>query len=442
MADITFKGGKAEGKVSPPPSKSHTHRAIVLAALSGGKCRISNPLISLDTEATMDAVRAIGAEVSVENGEIVVECKEMHVPDKAIDVKNSGTTLRLMTGVCATFDQVVTLTGDDSIRKRPMSPMLTSLYKAGVKAGSMNGNPPVQVRGPIVGDSLQIKGNVSSQFISGLLVAAPLAGHDMTVNVLGPMVSRPYIDITVEMMGRFGVRVEHTKGLNQVQAIVSVNRHTQGERTEVNIYSVKEQKYSPTDYSVPADFSSAAFPLVAGALGGKVTVSGMDMNDPQGDKKLLEILEKVGCKIEYNGDEITCSKPSELKAIEINMGEIPDLFPIVAVLLSTAKGTSRIYGAPQLRFKESDRIALTEKMLKALGADITGTDDGCVINGVERLHGGRIEHDGDHRMMMAAAVASIIADGPVSMEDDGCWNVSYPGFVEQMQSLGISADRV
>ena len=440
MADITFKGGRAEGKVSPPPSKSHTHRAIVLAALSGGKCRISNPLISLDTEATMDAVRAIGADVSMDGNDILVECKEMHVPDKEINVKNSGTTLRLMTGVCATFDQVVTLTGDYSIQKRPMLPMISSLYNAGVRAGSKQGYPPVQVCGPIVRDTLQIKGNVSSQFISGLLVAAPLAGHDMTVNVMGQIVSRPYIDITLNMMERFGVKVEHTISVNP-RAINSMNRHSGADIADINSFIIKGQKYSPADYAVPADFSSAAFPLVAGALGGKVTVTGMDMDDPQGDKKLLDILEKVGCKIEYNGDEITCTKASELKAIEINMGEIPDLFPIVAVLLSTAKGKSVIYGAPQLRFKESDRIAMTEKMLKALGADITGTDDGCIINGVERLHGGRIEHDGDHRMMMAAAVASLIADGPVSMEDDGCWNVSYPGFVEQMESLGIAADR-
>ena len=441
MADITFKGGKAEGKVSPPPSKSHTHRAIVLAALSGGKCRISNPLISLDTEATMDAVRAIGADVSMDGNDIIVECKEMHVPEKEINAKNSGTTLRLMTGVCATFDKVVTLTGDYSLQKRPMMPMISSLYNAGVKVGSARGNPPVQVCGPIVRDTLQIKGNVSSQFISGLLVAAPLAGHDMTVRVVEKIVSRPYIDITIDMMGRFGVKVEHTEELNPLSMNAST-RHSFKDTAIVNKFTVKGQKYSPTDYTVPADFSSAAFPLVAGALGGKVTVTGMDMKDPQGDKKLLEILEMVGCKVEYSGDEITCTKADELKAVEIDMGEIPDLFPIVAVLLSTAKGTSRIYGAPQLRFKESDRIAMTEKMLKTLGADITGTEDGCVINGVGKLHGGRIEHDGDHRMMMAAAVASIIADGPVSMADDGCWNVSYPGFVEQMESLGIAVEKM
>ena len=145
--------------------------------------------------------------------------------------------------------------------------------------------------------------------------------------------------------------------------------------------------------------------------------------------------------MEESGDTITCASTGNLEGAEIDMGDMPDLFPVVAVLLSTAKGRSRLYGAPQLRFKESDRIALTERMLRSLGADIAGTSDGCIINGVERLHGARIEHNGDHRMLMAAAVASLVADGPVSMVDDACWNVSYPGFPEMMQSIGAEVRR-
>ncbi len=165
------------------------------------------------------------------------------------------------------------------------------------------------------------------------------------------------------------------------------------------------------------------------------------MSDPQGDRKIVDVLRKAGCEVSAEGDRAVCRNAGRPRAAEIDMGDIPDLFPIVAVLLSVAGGRSRLYGAPHLRFKESDRIALTERMLKTLGADIRGTDDGCIIEGVERLHGGRIEHGGDHRMMMAAAVASLVADGPVSMEDDACWNVSYPGFPEQMASLGMDVSR-
>ncbi|WP_400239141.1 3-phosphoshikimate 1-carboxyvinyltransferase [Methanomethylophilus alvi] len=418
MSDIVFRGGRAEGKVSPPPSKSHTHRAIIMSALSEGRCEVSSPLISFDTRATMDAVRAMGAVVTEREGSVTVECESIHAPDRTIDVMNSGTTMRLMTGISSLFSEKVVLTGDSSIQKRPMGPLLDSLSAAGVECSSNGGKPPVEVRGPITGSELVIDGGVSSQFVSSLIMSSPLTGRPTDVRITGHLVSKPYIDITTSMMGKFGVEVTE----------------------EGNVFHAEPQHYSPTDYRVPADFSSSAFPLVAGGIAGRVTARGMDMSDPQGDRKIIDVLKEAGCDVEVSGDEVTCSNTGRLEGAEIDMGDIPDLFPVVAVLLSTAKGRSRLYGAPHLRFKESDRIALTENMLRTLGADIRGTEDGCVIEGVERLHGGRIEHNGDHRMMMAAAVASLVSDGPVSMENDACWNVSYPGFPEQMRSIGMDIE--
>lgn len=418
MSDIVFRGGRAEGKVSPPPSKSHTHRAIIMSALSEGRCEVSSPLISFDTRATMDAVRAMGAVVTEREGSVTVECESIHVPDRTIDVMNSGTTMRLMTGISSLFSEKVVLTGDSSIQKRPMGPLLDSLSAAGVECSSNGGKPPVEVRGPITGSELVIDGGVSSQFVSSLIMSSPLTGRPTDVRITGHLVSKPYIDITTSMMGKFGVEVTE----------------------EGNVFHAEPQHYRPTDYRVPADFSSSAFPLVAGGIAGRVTARGMDMSDPQGDRKIIDVLKEAGCDVEVSGDEVTCSNTGRLEGAEIDMGDIPDLFPVVAVLLSTAKGRSRLYGAPHLRFKESDRIALTENMLRTLGADIRGTEDGCVIEGVERLHGGRIEHNGDHRMMMAAAVASLVSDGPVSMENDACWNVSYPGFLEQMRSIGMDIE--
>lgn len=418
MSDIVFRGGRAEGKVSPPPSKSHTHRAIIMSALSEGRCEVSSPLISFDTRATMDAVRAMGAVVTEREGSVTVECESIHAPDRTIDVMNSGTTMRLMTGISSLFSEKVVLTGDSSIQKRPMGPLLDSLSAAGVECSSNGGKPPVEVRGPITGSELVIDGGVSSQFVSSLIMSSPLTGRPTDVRITGHLVSKPYIDITTSMMGKFGVEVTE----------------------EGNVFHAEPQHYMPTDYRVPADFSSSAFPLVAGGIAGRVTARGMDMSDPQGDRKIIDVLKEAGCDVEVSGDEVTCSNTGRLEGAEIDMGDIPDLFPVVAVLLSTAKGRSRLYGAPHLRFKESDRIALTENMLRALGADIRGTEDGCVIEGVERLHGGRIEHNGDHRMMMAAAVASLVSDGPVSMENDACWNVSYPGFPEQMRSIGMDIE--
>ena len=418
MSDIVFRGGRAEGKVSPPPSKSHTHRAIIMSALSEGRCEVSSPLISFDTRATMDAVRAMGAVVTEREGSVTVECESIHAPDRTIDVMNSGTTMRLMTGISSLFSEKVVLTGDSSIQKRPMGPLLDSLSAAGVECSSNGGKPPVEVRGPITGSELVIDGGVSSQFVSSLIMSSPLTGRPTDVRITGHLVSKPYIDITTSMMGKFGVEVTE----------------------EGNVFHAEPQHYRPTDYRVPADFSSSAFPLVAGGIAGRVTARGMDMSDPQGDRKIIDVLKEAGCDVEVSGDEVTCSNTGRLEGAEIDMGDIPDLFPVVAVLLSTAKGRSRLYGAPHLRFKESDRIALTENMLRALGADIRGTEDGCVIEGVERLHGGRIEHNGDHRMMMAAAVASLVSDGPVLMENDACWNVSYPGFPEQMRSIGMDIE--
>lgn len=412
---IAFEGGKVSGKVSPPPSKSHTHRAIIMSALSGGPCKVSNPLLSFDTRSTMDAVRALGAEVTEHDGYVDLNCPKLHAPDREIDVGNSGTTLRLMTGIASLFPSETVLTGDESIRRRPMGPLLEALENCGVSCSSNDGKPPVRIRGPVSGKAIDILGSMSSQFVSSAIMMSPLTENGMTVNIIGEMVSKPYVDITTHMMGRFGITVQETEGG----------------------YRIEHQSYAPIDYRVPADFSSAAFPLVAGALGGTVTVDGMDLADPQGDRRIIEVLRAAGAEVTSHEDKVTCSA-GELRGVDVDMSDIPDLFPVVAVLLSTANGTSRLFGAPHLRFKESDRITLTENMLRTLGADITATDDGCIINGVERLHGGRVEHDGDHRMFMAAAVASIVADGPVEMEDDGCWNVSYPGFPEQLASLGVS----
>ncbi len=413
--DITFNGGCARGTVDVPPSKSYTHRAIIMAALSGGRCKISNPLFSFDTLATADAVRSMGAKVERTDYGFLVESDGLHAPDRIIDVQNSGTTMRLMTGIAALFDSETTITGDESIRKRPMGPLLDALKSCGVRCDSNDGKAPVKIIGPVTEDRVVVDGSMSSQFVSSMLMMAPLVGKPMDIIIEGKTVSRPYIDITISMLKRFGITVSE----------------------EANGFHVEPQSYKPCDFTVPSDFSSSAFPLVAGGLSGSVSVKGLDMSDPQGDKKIVEILKEVGCRIESDNGMITCSGNGRPKAADIDISNVPDLFPIVAVLMSTADGISRLYGAPQLRFKESDRIASVERMLKTLGADIEGTDDGCIIRGVPRLKGGRIDHLGDHRLMMSAAIASLISDGPVSMINDECWNVSYPGFVEQMRLIGL-----
>ncbi len=419
MTDITFNGGRIEGTVTPPSSKSFTHRAIILAALSKGKCQIDNPLISFDTMATVDAMRSMGADIKIEDGTIHVSSGTSHAPERTIDVLNSGTTMRLVTGIAATFDSAVTLTGDESIQRRPMGPLLEALSEMGVECTSKDGNPPVTVKGPLSGGKVRIDGSMSSQFVSSLMIASPLAHMSTDIHVEGELVSRPYADITLSMMRYFGADITET-GYG---------------------YRIGNVPYTPRDYIVPSDYSSAAFPLVAGALGGRVTVRNMDPGSKQGDRRIVDILEDAGMEIIREKDTITCVRTGRPRPLDIDMSDIPDLFPIVSVLLSVADGESRLHGAPHLRFKESDRIQLTTDMITALGGDITGTDDGCIIRGVERLQGGKVVHDGDHRMFMSAAVASLICDGAVIMDDDSCWNVSYPGFIEEMESLGLRCGR-
>lgn len=417
MTSIAFKGGRPEGRISPPPSKSHTHRAFFLASMAEGRSVITNALLSADTKATLAACKAMGAEVEMTEDGIIIDGGRLHTPKK-VDAENSGTTMRIFAGICSMFDGEVTITGDESLLKRPMGPLLEALAVNGTQCGSENGLPPVRIKGPNRGGDVSIDGGVSSQFITSLLMVSPMLENDSRITVTGSMVSAPYLDVTVHMMHLFGAEAVR----------------------DGNVFSVSGGTgYTPYDYMVPADFSSAAFPLVAGALGGRVTVTGMDMDDPQGDKAIVDILRKAGAEVSVNGSEITVSE-SGLKGCDIDMGEIPDLFPITAVLLSTAEGDSRLYGAPQLKFKESNRIETVVNMINTLGGNAEATDDGCVIHGVARLKGGSIVHKGDHRIMMSAAVASLVCDGPVTMDDAECCAVSFPGFPEKMARLGMVSE--
>lgn len=417
MTSISFKGGEISGRIAPPPSKSHTHRAFFLASLARGESRITNALLSADTRATLAACRAMGAEITEDGDGFRISGGRLHAPEM-VDADNSGTTMRIFAGLSSMFDSPVTITGDASLRKRPMGPLLDALSQTGTSCTSDNGLPPVTVCGPNRGGDVSIDGGVSSQFITSLLMVSPMLENDSTVTVLGNTVSAPYLDVTAHMMRLFGASVSKSGNMFGIRGRTGYRSH---------------------DYMVPADFSSAAFPMVAGALAGSVTVTGMDMDDPQGDKAIAEILMKARADVKMDGTEITVSK-GKLRGCDVDMGNVPDLFPIVAVLLSTAEGDSRLYGAPQLKFKESNRIETVVNMIDAIGGSAEATDDGCIIHGKPRLKGGRIVHKGDHRIMMSAAVASLVCEGSVEMDDAECCAVSFPGFPEKMSAIGLESE--
>jgi 3-phosphoshikimate 1-carboxyvinyltransferase len=412
---IEFKGGRISGRVSPPPSKSHTHRAFFMASLAKGRSTVKQSLLSDDTYATLEACEAIGASVIHDVGDVFIDGGRLHFPKNPVDCRNSGTTMRLFTGICSLFSQPSTITGDETLIKRPMGPLLNALEQLDVHCESDNSFPPVTVRGPNKGGNVSVDGSKSSQYATSLIMAAPLVENDTLVTLTGNIVSRPYIDITVDIMEKFGASVKR----------------------DSDKYTVKGGTgYRPCDYTVPGDPSSAAFPLVAGALGGYVTVTGLD-SEEKGDARLISILEDAGCEITRKDGEVTVKNKGRIKPLEIDMGDIPDLFPILAVLLSTAEGESRLYGAPHLRFKESDRIETTVEMLTAVGADILPTEDGCTIKGKERLLGGTVDAKDDHRILMAAGIASIVCENPVVFEGEECFSISYPAFLTDLERIGL-----
>ena len=412
---------RANGSVMSSPSKSYTHRAMTLALLAEGTSVLRRPLLGEDTLATLEAVKAFGASVA---GEDVLEITggRLRCPDNVIDARNSGTTIRLMAGVASLLPCITVLTGDQSVRRRPMQPLIEALCSMGVRCESTRGNglAPLAVRGPNTGAITSIRGDVSSQFISSLLISSAVKEVDTDIVLTAPLKSRPYVDITREMMRRFGAEfMETAEGF-----------HVPG-----------GQRYRPQDYTIPGDFSSAAFPLAAGALTGEVTVGNLDPSDAQGDRAFLDILKAMGARVEWRGTDLRCACAG-LHGTDIDLGDAPDLFPMVAVLCACAEGSSRIHNAAHVRLKESDRIAATAAFLKDMGADVQETPDGCLIRGGRPLRGAAVDSHDDHRILMAAAVAAMVADGETIISDGQCHRISYPGFVQDMRSLGAVMEMI
>ena len=418
---LVIRSSVASGTVTAPPSKSYTHRAMVLGALTGEPFYLKNPLVSDDTSATLDALHRMGAEVEHHSGYIRIYCDEVSAPTGTIDARNSGTTIRLMTGVASLLDGTTTLTGDASLVRRPMGPLVDALTQLGASCAYIGepGRPPLRINGPIWRDTAEISGGVSSQFISSLLIACTQKKGDTAIAVDGDIVSRPYVDITLDLLGRFGAEVA---------------RRTDG----FDVHG--EQELKRESYAVPGDFSSAAFPLAAGALtGGNVTVRQLDQGSPQGDRAILDHLRAFGAKVTTRANSATVSG-GRLRGTDIDVRDTPDLFPVLAVIGAVSEGKTVLSGGENLRQKESDRIATTTKFLQDMGARVLPKKDGCEIIGVDRLEGAKVETHGDHRILMAATVAALVSASETVIEDDRSYAVSYPGFVRDLHQLGCRVE--
>ncbi|QLH74384.1 MAG: 3-phosphoshikimate 1-carboxyvinyltransferase [Methanomassiliicoccales archaeon] len=419
---LKVRPSTVEGRIVASPSKSYTHRALVLASLAHGTSVLKGPLLSGDTLATLRAIEAFGAKVCHKGRDLEVEGGPLRCPEDVIDAANSGTTIRIVAGIASLLPCYTVLTGDASVRRRPMQPLIDALSQLGVECRSTRGNglAPLIVRGPNTGRVAHIRGDISSQFISSLLISSPLKKVDTDIIITSELRSRPYIDITIEMMSRFGAEAK---------------------TTENGFHIIGGQTYRPDHYQVPGDYSSAAFPLTAGALIGKVQVDNLDPRDAQGDRMILDILSSFGATVTQRGGSVTCSS-GPLQGADVDLGQAPDLFPIVAVLATQAKGRSRLFNAEHVRLKESDRISATVTFLKAMGAEMEETRDGCIINGPSKLKGTHVMAHSDHRILMAAAVAALVADGETTVSDGDCFKISYPGFVDDMRSIGADLELV
>lgn len=416
-----IRSSVASGTVTAPPSKSYTHRAMVLGALTGEPFYLKSPLMSEDTNATLDALHRMGAEVEHNSGYLRIYCEGLSTPRGTIDARNSGTTIRLMTGVASLLDGTTTLTGDASLVRRPMGPLVDALTQLGASCAYIgeSGRPPLRINGPIWRDSAEISGGVSSQFISSLLIACTQKKGDTAIAIEGDIVSRPYVDITLDLLRRFGAEVSCGPDGFDVPG---------------------EQQLSRESYAVPGDFSSAAFPLAAGALtGGHVTARQLDRGSPQGDRAILGHLKAFGAKVTARANSATVSG-GRLRGADIDVRDTPDLFPILAVMGAVSEGKTVLSGGENLRQKESDRIATTTKFLQDMGARVLPKEDGCEIIGVDRLEGTRIETHGDHRILMAATIAALVSASETVIEDDQSYAVSYPGFVRDLHQLGCRVE--
>ncbi len=412
---LTVYPGSLNGTVHAPPSKSHTHRAYMLAALSHGISHVSSPLFGEDTNATLAAVQTLGAHVVIDGETVTITGGNLHAADGVIDCKNSGSSIRMLAGIAARLSGKTAFTGDASLCKRPMLPLLKALEDLGANVDAADGGcAPFTLTGPAAGSEVSIQGDISSQFISALLLGAPLSPDGLRLHLTTPLASRPYVNMTIAAMKKHGVVVTETEDGFVVSA---------------------GQKYTALDSTVSGDYSSAAFILAAGALTGRVTVTGLEEDDPQGDKAVLDILERFGAVVSRDGDAVTV-ECRELHGVDIDLENTPDLFPIIAVVGCAASGTTRLFGAAHLAFKESNRLQTTAAFLSAMGADIEATEDGCVIHGGKKLHDAEIQTLGDHRIAMAGAVAALIAEGETIIDDISCADVSYPAFVRDIHTLG------
>ena len=412
---------KIKGIIDCPSNKSYTHRGIFLASLAGNNSKVDNVLFSADTKATIEACKKFGAIIEVKESSIIVK-ESINLASKVseINTENSGTTIRIAIGIASLFSKEITLTGDESLQKRPMQPLLDALSSIGAKCSSTDGKPPVKIQGSVLGGQITIPGNLSSQFISSLLITAPLTKNGIYLTIEGDLVSKPYLDATIATMRKFGV---------SVQTLIPYKK-----------YNITPQIYKNTTFNVPIDFSSLALLLSFTVLNGEdIVIKGSMGNLPQGDEAFIDFLEQLGVSVIIDNNEIKIKSPEKLKGGRFDLRNSPDLLPPLAILSLITSKPIEIVNVKHARLKETDRIAIIARELPKIGIIVEEKEDGLILKSSGNLTGAKLNSENDHRLFMAFCIAGTFI-GNCVVTDSKSVEVSYPNFIEEMNRLGAKIE--
>lgn len=424
MSQIRLIPTKLKGTVTVPPSKSLAHRAIICASLAKGISRIDNIEYSQDIKATIKAMEALGSKIKQYKNYLIIDGSQTFSKNNVrmgveIDCEESGSTLRFMVPISIVEENKVHFVGQGNLGKRPLDTFYEIFERQNIGYLYKKNELDLHVIGTLKPDIYRIPGNISSQFITGLLFALPLLSGDSIIEITSHLESKGYIDLTLQMLSQYGIDIIN----HEYKQFIIRGR----------------QSYQAHDYRVEADFSQAAFYLVAGALGNDVTLTDLNLDSLQGDKAVLDFLKAMGASVEENPDGIKVTA-NTLHSTTIDASQCPDVIPVLTLALALAKGKGQVINAARLRIKECDRLAATVRELNQLGGKLEEEEASMQVYGVDYLNGGQVSSHNDHRMAMMLAIASTVACAPIVIDNKECVKKSYPSFWEDFKKLGGKID--
>ena len=421
---VTIRPSNISGSIQAPASKSSMQRACAAALLHRGESIIHHAGHSNDDRAAIELIQQMGANVRVENDQLLIDSTGVHPKGNEVNCGESGLGIRMFAPIISLSDQVITINGEGSLLKRPMDLFDEVLPQLGIAISSNNGRLPLKVKGPLTPKDIEIDGSLSSQFLTGLLLAYSAAGASGISISVNNLKSRPYIDLTLDVMQKFGFNVPENRDYSEFYFSPSQN---------------PANEIEPINYTVEGDWSGGAFLLVAGTVANNIVVEGLDVASTQADKAILTALQQVGAVLSIQSNRIEIGPPRRLlKPFHFDATECPDLFPPLVALASYCDGKSVIEGAKRLTHKESNRAMTLQEEFAKMGVEINLQDDLMIVNGKSRVKGNHVHSHHDHRIAMACAIAALKAEGDTVIEEAHAVSKSYPDFYADIAKLGAS----